>query len=102
MRIIELDATKWKTVVDFYKAFLVSIGAPDWHGISPDALVDSMIWCGINAVEPPYTIRISGAAKLPKEVRDEVELAKQVIADGRVDYQARRGGDVEVAIEIAP
>jgi Barstar (barnase inhibitor) len=100
MRIIELDATEWKTVVDFYKALLASIGAPEWHGISPDALVDSMIWGGINAVEPPYTIKISGAAKLPKDVRDEVELAKQVLADGRVDYRSRRGDDVEVAIEI--
>jgi hypothetical protein len=100
MRIIELDATKWKTVVDFYKALLASIGAPAWHGISPDALVDSMIWGGINTVEPPYTVRIYGAAKLPKDVRDEVELTKRVLADGRVDYRSRRSGDVEVVIEI--
>lgn len=102
MRIIDLDATKWKTVIDFYKALLASIGAPPWHGVSPDALVDSMIWGGINAVEPPYTIKIAGVGTLPEEIRDEVELAKRVLADGREDYRSRRGGDVEVAIEIEP
>jgi len=102
MRIIELDATKWKTVIDFYNALLAAIGAPKWHGISPDALIDSMIWGGINAVEPPYTIRISGAATLPKDVHEAVELAKRVLAEGRMDYRSRRGGDVEVAIEIDP
>lgn len=102
MRTIELDATKWKTVIDFYKALLAAIGAPAWHGISPDALVDSMIWGGINAVDPPYIIRISGVASLPKDVRDAVELAKEVLADGRQDYCNRRGGDVEVGIEIEP
>ena len=100
MRIIELDAAKWKTYDDFYNALLASIGAPKWHGISPDALIDSMIWGGINAVEPPYTIRISGAATLPKDVHDEVELVKGVLTKGRIDYQSRRGGGVEVAIEI--
>jgi hypothetical protein len=61
-----------------------------------------MIWGGINSVEPPYTIKISGTAAVPKDVRDAVELAKEVLADGRLDYRSRRGGDVEVAIEIEP
>lgn len=102
MRIIELDATKWKTVIDFYDAVLSSVGAPEKHGRSPDALIDSMVWGGMNSLEPPYTIRISGAATLPKDVRDHVEIAKQALAKGRMDYRSRRGGDVEVAIEIEP
>lgn len=102
MKIIKLDATKWKTVIDFYKALLASLGAPDWHGISPDALVDSMIWGGINAVDPPYEIRISRVAEAPKDVREAVELAKEVLADGRAEYSAQRGDDVEVSIEIEP
>jgi hypothetical protein len=98
MRIIELDATKWNTVLDFYHALLAAIGAPKWHGISPDALVDSMIWGGINAVDPPYTIRISGVSSLSKEVREEIELAKEDLANGR-DYRKRhKDEDVEVSI----
>ena len=102
MRIIHLDATKWKTVLDFCRALRAAIGAPNYHGNSPDAFIDSMIWGGINAVEPPYTIRISGAATLPKDVREQVELVKQDLASGRVDYQNRQSGDVGVAIEIEP
>lgn len=102
MRIIELDATKWKTVIDFYDALFAAIGAPAWHGKSPDALIDSMIWGGINSVEPPYIIRISGTATLSKELRDRIGLIKQVLAEGRMDYRSRRGGDVEVAIEVEP
>lgn len=100
MRTIELDATKWKNIIDFYDALLAAIGAPEWHGKSPDALIDSMIWGGINAVEPPYRIRISGAAALPKEVRDRIELIRQVLVEGRMDYHNRRGADVEVGIDI--
>ena len=102
MRIIKLDATKWNTFDDFYNALLPSVGAPDWHGQNLNALVDSMIWGGINAIEPPYIVRITGAAKLPKNIRDHIETAKTALAQGRTDYQKLRGGDINVAIEIEP
>jgi len=101
MRIIELDATKWKTVIDFYHALLASIGAPAWHGMSPDAMVDSMIWGGINAVEPPYTVRISDLSAAPQEVRDHVQLVSDVLVDGRIYRKQHKGDDVEVSIVIA-
>jgi hypothetical protein len=99
MPIIELDATKWKTILDFYNALLPAIGAPKGHGRSPDALVDSMIWGRTNAVEPPYSIRIVGLSTALKEVRDGVELAKEVLARGRI-YRKRHDTDVEVSIDI--
>lgn len=102
MRIIKLDAAKWKTVIDFYDALLAAVGAPKWHGKSPDGLINSMIWGGINAVEPPYTIRIFGAEKIPRDVREHVELVKQALARARLEYQSRKGRDIEVAIEIVP
>jgi hypothetical protein len=81
---------------------LASIGGPKWHSESPDALIDSMIWGGINAIEPPYVIRVSGAAMLPKDVHDHVELVKGALAKARADHQRLRGRDVEVVIEIEP
>lgn len=102
MRIITLNAARWRTYDDFYHSLLPSIGAPNWHGQNLNALVDSMIWGGINAVEPPYTIRIVGAAALPKNIRDHVEEARQALAEARVDYQKLRSGDIDVAIEIEP
>lgn len=100
MRIIELDATNWKSIRDFYNALLPAIGAPKEHGTSSNALVDSMIWGGINAIDPPYKILISGTATLPKDIRDHIEVAKQALAEGRMDYHDRCGGDVDVSLEM--
>lgn len=102
MRVIKLDATKWETVIDFYNALLASIGAPKWHGVSPDALIDSMIWGGINAVEPPYTVQISGLSAAPQEVRDHVELVSNALVEGRIYRKRHKGDDVDVSIVIAP
>lgn len=102
MRTIQLDAARWKTVIDFYNALLPAIGAPEGHGISPAALVDSMIWGGINAVEPPYVVRISGLSTAPKEVRDEVELVSDALVEARIYRKRHNGDDVEVSIVIAP
>jgi|SRR5579884_1874961 len=99
MRIIELHAAKWQTINDFYDALLAAIKAPKGHGRSPDALIDSMIWGGMNALEPPYTIKISGMATLPNDVRECILRASRALAAGRSDYQRLRGCDVEVAIE---
>lgn len=102
MRTIELNATKWKSVLDFYNALLPAIGAPAWHGKNPNALVDSMVWGGINAVEPPYTIKIVGSAGLPEDVRDQIEVVKEDLAKARIEYHNRCGNDVEVVIQIEP
>ena len=102
MRTIDLDATRWKTVLDFYKALLAAIGAPAWHGISPDALVDSMIWGGINAVDPPYIVQISGLSAVPQQVRDEIQLASDILVEGRIYRKRYRGDDVDISIVTAP
>jgi len=101
MRIIELDARHWSNVLDFYDALLPAIGAPDWHGRSPDALLDSMIWGGINSIEPPYRIRISGTKGIPKDVLDHIELMKELVIEHRAECHARQGRDVDISLEIA-
>lgn len=102
MRIIELDASKWKTVTDFYDALLAAVGAPKGHGKSPDALIDSMIWGGMNAVEPPYTVQISGLSTSPKEVRDHVQQVGDLLVNGRIYRKRHKGDDVDVSIVTAP
>ena len=72
-RIITLDASGWKTPLDFYDALLPALGAPHWHGRSVNALIDSMVYGGINAVEPPYEIHITGTTHLPPAVRQELD-----------------------------
>ena len=70
MRIIELDGGSWRTYDDLYDALLPALGAPDWHGRNIHALIDSMGTGSINAIEPPYLVRINRSYALPVELKD--------------------------------
>lgn len=100
MRVIELDASDWKTTSDFYDALLSALGAPDWHGRSGVALVDTMLHDDVNKVAPPYRVEVRNSASLPSTVKahiDEViDLFHRVRARRR-----ERGADVEVSIVLA-
>lgn len=100
--VIELDATGWKTICDFYEALLPELGAPDWHGHNANALNDSMIWGGINAINPPLTIRVGGLEGAPKTIVDEVKVAKLGLDLGREDFRAQHGRDIDVQLQIVP
>src|SRR5713101_2430980 len=76
LRIIELDATRWRAALDLYDDLLPALGSPEWHGRNLNALIDSMIWGGINAVEPPYVVVVLNAANLPKDAREEIEFLR--------------------------
>jgi RNAse (barnase) inhibitor barstar len=102
MKIIRLDASGWTNVMDFYNALRSALGSPEWHSASIDAMLDSMIWGGINAVEPPYKVVISGTANLPNDVRDEIELLTKCLAEHRIEHQTRKGKDVEVTLAMVP
>jgi hypothetical protein len=66
--------------------------------MSPDAFVDSMIWGGINSVQPPYTVQIKNLANSPIEVVDFVSLMASVIEEARQERFRRRGDNIEVNI----
>jgi len=100
MRIIELDAANWKSVLDFYNALLAALGAPRGHGRNINALVDSMIWGGMNAIEAPYTIRLSQTATLSQDIRDHFELIERVFVEARADFRNLRGHDIDVVWEV--
>ena len=73
MKTIELDSSHWRHVLDFYTALLRALHAPNWHSSSVYALIDSMIWGGINEVEPPFVVRITKTKNLPTEIRKHLE-----------------------------
>ena len=87
--ILELDATHWRDCIDFYRALLEAVGAPDWHGMSVDAFIDSIIYGDINAIDPPFTVRIKGVASAPIEVREGIDLLMQHIrpANAQVEWE---------------
>ena len=100
MKAIELRAQGWNTAVDFYDALLAAIGAPAWHGKNVNALVDSMIWGGINSVEPPYEVRFCGVWNLASDIRREIEWAEQGIERARSEFLQRYGRDPGVFLKI--
>jgi hypothetical protein len=102
MHLIELDASGWKTPLDFLQALASVLGSCAGHGMSPDAFVDSMIWCGMNDVAPPYAVRIKNIANAAEEVADYVSLMSSAIAEARQERFKRLGEDVEVSISVEP
>lgn len=99
MRIVELDARSWQTGSDFYRDLLTALGSPKGHGGNLNATIDSMIWGGMNAVEPPYVVRILNMKVLPKDVREEIELLKRCLDQARIEFKERKGHDIEVILE---
>jgi hypothetical protein len=102
MRVIELDATDWRDVLDYYRALKRALGSPDWHGSSVDAWIDSMLYGTINRIEPPYLIRITGTSKCSPALQKEIALLADSIRRARVDQRERYGKDADVGFEIHP
>ena len=85
-----------------YDAILPLLGAPDWHGRNMNALTESIVWGEINAVEPPYTLRICGTASLSPGVAEELGWLKEDVANARQDFYGTFGRDVDVDVELLP
>ncbi|HLY57940.1 MAG TPA: barstar family protein [Stellaceae bacterium] len=102
MRLIELDAAGWRDVMDYYNALKRALGSPAWHGDSVDAWIDSMLYGGINRIDPPYVIRIAEVSKCPAELRCDIDQLAQVIREAREDQRQRYGKAADVAFEINP
>jgi len=97
---IELDASSWKTVQDFRRALKTAIGAPEWHGDIVGAFLDSVFGGGMNALKPPYVIKVVNTADLAPEVKEMIHDFSSAIEETRVRRLARIGEDVAVRLEI--
>lgn len=90
MKLIELDGSRWASLDDLFDDLLPTLGAPGWHGRNHAALVDSIGTGSINAVEPPYMIRVVRAKHMAppvlaflREVRvDIAHRIQESVADG--------------------
>jgi RNAse (barnase) inhibitor barstar len=86
MQNIILDGSKWKIQEDFYHAFLKAVGAPDWHGHNLNALNDSITGGGINKLDTPYHITITGFNLMASDAQSMVQsfqsLIQQIQSEG--------------------
>ena len=87
MKLISLDASEWRSPDDFYSAILPELGAPAWHGRNLDALDDSLGGGGINTLEPPFRVHVTGADKLPQSMQQFLSKVEQLFADVRAETQ---------------
>jgi hypothetical protein len=100
MRFLDLDASGWRTSDDFYDALRKALGSPKGHGAGGEAFKDSMVWGGMNEVEPPYTVRISGTANLAPDIRAAVDEVIDSVKEGRSWRRDNRGEDIDVNVEV--
>jgi len=91
---LALDGVSWRSSDDFVDALLRALGAPEWHGRNLDALEDSIGGGGINRVEPPYHIAISGRWAMAPAAQEAVGDFCELVRDLKA-----RGVQVEVSYE---
>jgi hypothetical protein len=100
VRIIELDASGWKTPLDFIRALQKALNAPEGCGSNIDAINELMVWgLGAGELSPPYVINISQASTAPQEVRDYIALQGKYVQEARAEKNLRDGSDVNVSIK---
>lgn len=85
---------------NFYDRLCDVVGTPERHGGGPDAFIDSPVWGGMNAVEPSYTMRVSGTHGLPADTRAAVSEIATSLKEARADHIAHKGTDVDVSVEL--
>jgi hypothetical protein len=96
MTVVDLDATSWRSGIDFYNAIRQAVGAPPWHGSSVDAFLDSMVYHDeINELKAPYTLKIHGLFDASPDAQAAArELADAIRSHGRSDL----GSDLHVEL----
>jgi hypothetical protein len=86
VRIIQLNGSGWQLPLDFLEALRFAIGGPEWHGMSPAAFVDSMIWHDFNSVRPPYVVHVIGLKRSPQDVVEYVQLIGRLLEKSEDDH----------------
>lgn len=100
MLVIKLDATGWRSFRDFYDALKAALGSCEGHGDSVDAWIDSIIYGGMNAVEAPYVVQITGTTNCEATLKEELVAFSEAIIGARAWKLKHYGTDVDVSFRI--
>lgn len=102
MPIIDLDASKWTDAIAFCEDLMSVLGAPYEHGYSVDAFLDSIVWGGMNLVEPPYTVRLRNLPAASADAREQFNLLMKYLPEQKQEWRRQNGADLQVFFEIVP
>jgi len=97
---IELDAAGWRSFQDFNDALKAALGSCEGHGNSVDAWIDSIVYGGMNAVEAPYVVRITGTANCDATLKENLVAFSEAIRGARAWKLKHHGTDVDVSFRI--
>jgi hypothetical protein len=101
MKILNLDASQWKSPVDFYAAVNAAVKAPEGYSHGVNALFEAMIWDHAGDPDyPPYAVRIYNLPAAPQDVQDEVSLIAKLVPEVLTEFQQRKGRSFPLAFEI--
>jgi RNAse (barnase) inhibitor barstar len=101
MRTFEFDTKSWSAVLDVYEAICEALESSRWHGHSIDALIDSMVYGGINGIEPPYTLRFLNVEGACPDVRNEITDIATYVGEALVWRLAHYGNAPTIVFQIA-
>jgi RNAse (barnase) inhibitor barstar len=93
--LLTIDADGWSSPTDFYEALLPKLRAPSWHGRNLDALWDGVTRPGVNALQPPFALRIFNTERFSSEMSAFMERVEALFRDA-ADL------DVPVALHVWP
>ena len=100
VRVIRVDASKWMQPSDVDQAFKVALRSPAWHGNGGDAWIDSMIYGGMNEIDPPFRIEIDGTEEFDKATLYYLMLLQCMIGYARLEKKNNTGVDTDVSIAV--
>ncbi len=90
----------WQSIGDFYNSILPELQAPERHGANLNALVESMVWGGINKLDPPYKVEILNSEKVPQDVLEEIREIADFTLESCAEFRERKGRDPGVSFNI--
>jgi hypothetical protein len=102
MRVVELDASDWKTPADFINALKKALDAPFWCGNNVDAINELMVWGlgPVNELPPSCAVNISNISRVSDEVRRYIVLQAECVHKALKERKERDGINLDVSIKI--
>lgn len=97
MKILDIDASTWRSEDDFFIAIKRALGAPDWHGHNLNALVDSIVVGDMNEINLPFRLSIHNISKAPEEVARNVASMLAILNQEICDSHSEGGVFLEDA-----
>ena len=101
-RFLDVDASDWRSMADFYEVALPLLGIAELSDRSPGTLVAAMARERTGVAKPPYTLRISSIAALPVGLTAGLRRLQERVRDARTRSLVDGWATFAVHVELLP